>query len=71
MTTATDTQEPATPGQVPPVVLVPIMVSVPLNQWSKLHQRVGFLEGALKGLRYVDDVEKSLNLIEDRYEEMS
>lgn len=67
----TDKQEPTTPGQVPPVVLVPIMVSVSLSQWSKLHQRVGFLEGALKGLRYVDDVEKALNLIEDRYEEMA
>ena len=44
--------------------------AVPLYEWSLLHSRLGFLEGALTGLRYTEDLEKSLDQIASAYVEI-
>ena len=58
------------PGsQSPPTGTEPA-VAVPLNEWSLLHRRLGFLEGALTGLRYTEDLNASLDQVELGYKEM-
>lgn len=44
---------------------------ISLREWSNLNQRVGFLEGAMRGLRYTEDPQKSLDQIKSRYREMT
>lgn len=49
----------------------PVMVAMPLAELSKMSRQVGFLEGAMMGLRFVDDVPKALDSIVLRYAEIT
>ena len=49
---------------------IDVTFSMTLREYSSLNRRVGFLEGAMIGLRLSEDVEKSLDSIDDRYREI-
>lgn len=45
---------------------------VPHTEWRDLHSRIGFLEGALLGLQYIDpkEVKSAIERIESHYQKM-